>query len=144
MGWLTKNWDKVIAVSLSTVVAGVVGFYSAILSITTEIVRLDKDIVEMKGEIQKSVVPRLEELEENANRLEVLEHTVIKLNADTNNIHSWTRMWFGSVSMMYFAQQGGQPPVLDPNRTLEQLYRSDTESSTPSATDVESVPAHAH
>jgi hypothetical protein len=51
--WLTENWDKVLAGVLSTIVGGLIGFFSAISTLDKEIADLrieyNKDIEELKA-----------------------------------------------------------------------------------------------
>lgn len=89
MNWFSQNWDKVIAVVLSSAVAGIIGFFSAIFSVQQEISSLSERIIETENSIEILLKSRIEPIEaefvdtdygqrlrDNASEIDLLEQHV--------------------------------------------------------------------
>ena len=59
MNWITENWDRIISVFLAVVVAGLVGFFSALLSISGQLSDLKSDMLHADSNLNAELV-RLE------------------------------------------------------------------------------------
>lgn len=64
MKWLSDNWDKVFSVILSSIIAGVIGFFSAISVIKSDIQKVENRIIEVEKDIAKRTSTDMENINE--------------------------------------------------------------------------------
>jgi hypothetical protein len=70
MEFVAKHWDKLVAILLSTVIAGVIGFFSAVASIKGQIGNLEAEVRVLQTlvtESQRQEITRLNETCKNLN-----------------------------------------------------------------------------
>ena len=111
MNWFRDNWEKILGVFLAVVVAGIIGFYSAIISLKGEIGQLKIEIAQLKVELSKAVSPKLDDINSHAARIAVLEKTVIVLTKDAEHLKGETKTLFQQTNsfLMYQWEHGAQP-----------------------------------
>lgn len=95
MSWLTSNWDKLISVSLSVIVGGVVGFFSSLLMINDRINILNEKIgsIETKttvtqNTLDKAALPHISKIEDLSNKIHLLEIKYTALQTQSTMIMS--------------------------------------------------------
>jgi len=94
MSWITDNWDKIISVFIATIVAGLIGWFSAIISLKNDINELRTQIqtnyMELKKEFEK-VSPKLGSLDSLTNKTDNLEKRMVMLQTRTEDISGDTK-----------------------------------------------------
>jgi hypothetical protein len=111
MNWFRDNWGNIFGVFLAIVVAGIIGFYSAIISLKGEIGQLKIEIARLKVELSKSVIPKLKDIDSHAAMIAVLEKTVIVLTNDAEHLKGETKTLSQQTNsfLMYQWKNGAQP-----------------------------------
>lgn len=57
--WLTNNWDKILGYVISIVIAGVVGFFSAIKAVDGQISSLQQRVVALETDSASLIKPKI-------------------------------------------------------------------------------------
>ena len=111
MNWFRDNWEKIFSVFLAIVVAGIIGFYSVIISLKGEIGQLKIEIAQLKVELSKAVSPKLNDIDSHSVRIAVLEKNVIVLTKDAEHLKGETRTLSQQTNsfLMYQWKNGAQP-----------------------------------
>ena len=111
MNWFRDNWEKIIGVFLAIVVAGIIGFYTAILSLKGEIGQLRIEVVQLKVELSKAISPKMNVIDTHAARIAILEKTVIVLTKDAEHLKGATKTLSQQTNsfLMYQWKNGAQP-----------------------------------
>ena len=68
--WLKENWDKLLGLIVSIVIAGVIGFFSAIRATESQIAGLRSRIVALETDSENLIKPKLEVVD--ATKLDVV------------------------------------------------------------------------
>jgi hypothetical protein len=63
--WLGDNWDKVATMFVSVVLSGVIGFFSAVISIRSEISDLRDKVAQIDAEVKTSLLPKTATTDQN-------------------------------------------------------------------------------
>jgi hypothetical protein len=90
--WTKDNWDKVLAAFLAVVVAGVIGFFAAILTLKDDIAHLREEITKLESErrlyeTKDEMKPLLSDFDQVKTKLnEVVMPTLKQLSAQESRI----------------------------------------------------------
>lgn len=87
--WFKENWDKVLGFVLSIIVAGVVGFFSAIRATEGEISTLRLKIVALETDSKNLIKPKLNTIDNNEATIQSLVGRLAQLEKE-NDIHRAT------------------------------------------------------
>lgn len=63
--WFADNWDKVLTVFVSVVLSGVIGFFSAVISIRSEISDLRYKVARLDTQIRTNLTPKSAIVDQN-------------------------------------------------------------------------------
>lgn len=102
MNWLTNNWDKILGFFFSIIVAGLIGFFSAIISLKGDISEIRTQITQIKVEIEKAINPKLSSIDSHADKISTLEKTVIVLSTNTELLRGRTEDLSRQTNSMLF------------------------------------------
>ena len=111
MSWFRDNLEKIFRLFLAVVVAGIIGFYSAVISLKNEISQLKVEIAQLKVELSKAINPKLNDIDSHSARISVLEKTVIVLTKDAEHLKGETNTLSQQTNsfLMYQWKNGAQP-----------------------------------
>ena len=87
--WITSNWDKVIAIALSVLFSGLVGFFSGLRAVDSQISALSQRVVELETISKTVVAPKISTVDDNENSISRLELRVDNIDGE-NAIHKAT------------------------------------------------------
>jgi hypothetical protein len=82
--WWNDNWDKVLTAVVSVLLSGVVGFFSAVISIRSEMSILGERVAKMEGQIASTLVPKIQTTEENAKNIVLLQQQLREIQKQTD------------------------------------------------------------
>lgn len=82
--WWKDNWDKVATAVVSIVVSGVVGFFSAVISIRSEMAELKERVVRAETQLVSTIIPKLQSAEENTKNIAVLQQGIAVFQKQTD------------------------------------------------------------
>ena len=75
---------------MAVVVAGVVGFYSALFSLQGELNALNAEMARLRVEIDMVITPELHKLDEHSRQIRLVEQHIHVLRADTAHLRERT------------------------------------------------------
>jgi hypothetical protein len=86
MSWsnVKWDWDKIIGIFLSIIVAGLLGFFNMIISLKGEIHELERQVIRLKAELDNTIAPKFKILESHEQKINALERTIIVIDTSTN------------------------------------------------------------
>ena len=71
-----RFWDKILLLFMATVISGVTGYYSGILSIKAEIQGINNRLIKLETELNISVNPKVNSIEGLKEKIKTLENTL--------------------------------------------------------------------
>jgi len=77
--WIQQNWDKLLFIFVSIILSAIIGFFSAIISLKSEIHNLTTQIEVTKVRIEEAILPRLKDVESYKNKIDFLDKEIAKL-----------------------------------------------------------------
>ncbi len=87
-GWWSNNWDKVLTVGGGAIIAGIVGFYTAIIAIKSDIISLTERTVKLETEVA-NIKPKISNFEEYSKKIVEMEKDQEYLRDQTDiSIHT--------------------------------------------------------
>lgn len=88
--WIKENWDKLLGTVIPVILAGIIGYYSGILSLQKEINDLKIETALLKSKIEEAVIPQLKTLESHSDKINALEINMTEIKTTTQFIISRT------------------------------------------------------
>jgi hypothetical protein len=82
--WWAKNFDKVLTAVISIVISGVVGFFSAIFSIKSDMSNLKDRVVTIETELGTIVLPKQKLIDENVTNIARIQQDVATFKTQTD------------------------------------------------------------
>ena len=79
MSFIAQNWDKLVGILVSIVIAGVIGFFSAIGSIRGEISSLETEVRTLQTLVNDSRDSQREGMSSLTDRCKTLDHQMVEL-----------------------------------------------------------------
>jgi hypothetical protein len=82
--WWKDNWDKVLTALVSVVLSGVVGFFSAVISIRSEMSDLKERIVKIETQITSTLNPKSKITDDNFKSIVDIQHDLRDFKTQTD------------------------------------------------------------
>jgi hypothetical protein len=82
--WLSDNWDKVLTVFVSVVLSGVVGFFSAVISIKSEISDLRDKVSQVDTQVKTSLAPKATIVDQNTKDIVTIQDRISEIQKQTD------------------------------------------------------------
>ena len=81
--WWNDNWDKVLSLLVSVVLSGVIRFFSAVISIRSDIAGLGDRLTRIDTQIS-DLMPKVHTAEENSKKIIKIEDTLERLRSQSD------------------------------------------------------------
>jgi hypothetical protein len=82
--WWKDNWDKVAMILISIVLSGVIGFFTAVLSIKGDMDALRERIAKVEAEEASAIIPKLGTMDANNRDIATLQTELSQIRRDTD------------------------------------------------------------
>lgn len=106
MTWLVDNWDKWLSVFMAIVVSGITGFFSAVITLKSEISQLKRDLSILRTKVEESISPKLSDIISHNSRIGSLEIKMAEIATIAETLQSRTNELFQKTdSMLIFNWQ---------------------------------------
>jgi hypothetical protein len=82
--WWANNWDKVITALVSVVLSGVIGFFSAVISIRSEMSTLGERTAKLEAQVSTAVLPKLQTSDDNSTKIVKIQDELQTIKTQTD------------------------------------------------------------
>lgn len=79
MSWIKENRESILLTVLASVISGIVGFFTAIMTVQSSIKELDTKIALVTTSIEKTIEPRIKEIDNEKERINEIQKDVKSL-----------------------------------------------------------------
>lgn len=93
MNWIKDNWDKVLAVLISAVVAGIVGYFTGVIAVRSDLTNLSERIAVIETQVNQNVRPKMSIIDKQGNMIYKLKQELDEIKK-LNDIASQTNKLF--------------------------------------------------